>query len=100
MTLEQTDDLALRAAAQDDLDALRGALTARAEAIHDLESAAESEELAARLWTAIEAGEELGRALLSMKHRVGLENARLEQFKTGLSAGMGTALPPEIDCRG
>ena len=100
MTLEQTADLALRAAAQDDLNAIREALNARAAAIGDLKLAACSEDLAARLSSAIDAGDEIGRALLAMKHRVGLENARLEQIRTGLAAGMGAAPSPEIDCRG
>lgn len=100
MTLEQTADLALRAAAQDDLEVIREALTARAETIRDLQNVAYSHDLAARLSIAIESGDEIGRALLAMKHRAGLENARLEQLKTGLAAGMGSAPSPEIDCRG
>jgi hypothetical protein len=100
MSLEEIQELALRAAGKDDVAGIQQALDARARAIRDLDGMPPSKELAARLAAAIEDGNEIRRALLAIKYRVGLGNARLEQLKGGLAAGLGSSGRPKIDCRG
>lgn len=99
MTLEQAGELALRAAEKDDVEQIRQALEARAEAIGALAGAEPTEELAAQIRGAIEQGEQLRRGLQAIKHRAGLNNARLEQIRSGLAAA-APAPHPKIDCRG
>lgn len=99
MTLEESNQLALRAAEKDDVEGIRLALEARAKAIRNLADAQPSEELAGRLRAAIEAGEDLHRGLLAIKYRLGLKSARLAQIRTGLAAG-APVRRPAVDCRG
>jgi hypothetical protein len=100
MTIEQIHELALRAAQTDDVAGIRVALEARAEAIRELVGLPPSKELVGRMAAAIEAGNEIRRALLAIKYRAGLGNARLAQWKTGLAAGLGSGRRSEVDCRG
>lgn len=100
MTLEEANELALDAAGTDDVLAIQQALEARAAAMKELVAGAPSVELARRIAAAIEAGDEIGRALMAIKYRIGLENARLAQLKSGLTAGTGPRRKPSVDCRG
>jgi hypothetical protein len=100
MSIEEIHELALRAAQTDDVAGIQLALDARADAIRELVGQPPSNELAIRIAAAIEAGNEIRRALLAIKYRAGLGNARLGQWKTGLAAGLGSGRRPEVDCRG
>lgn len=100
MTIEEANELALRAAETDDVAGIAEALQARAEAIRELADAAPSEQLAARIAGTLEAGNEIRRALLAIKHRARLQNARLAQLKTGFAAGAASVRRPQVDCRG
>lgn len=100
MTIEEANELALRAALTDNLAGIRKALEARAVAIGKLTRMAPSVELATRFSAAIEAGEEIRRAILAIKYRAGLENARLERLKGGLIAGISSPRGEKVDCHG
>lgn len=100
MTIEETQERALRAAAADDVAGIRKALEDRAQAMGELLQEAPSESVRRRLLAAIEAGREIGQALAAIKYRIGLHNARLGQLKTGLTAGAGPRRNPQVDYRG
>jgi hypothetical protein len=100
MNIEQIHERALRAAQTDDVAGIQQALDARAQAIRELVKQPPSKELAGRMAAAIEAGNEIRRALLAIKYRAGSGNARLAQWKTGVAAGLGSGRKWEVDCRG
>jgi len=78
MTLEEANQQALAASERGDLNALDAALKARASAIASLAGAPPSQELAARLTAAIQAGEALSRSLFTLKARLLGRASRLD----------------------
>jgi hypothetical protein len=99
MTLEEANQKALAASERGDLNALDAALKARASAIAALAGSPPSQELAARLTSAIQAGEALSHSLSTLKARLLASACRLTRFQTGLNAVLA---PPKnsLDCRG
>ena len=100
MTLEQADERTLNAVRSGDLAALQTALLARADAIEELSLAPASPRLAGRVSAAIEAGKIVEDALRAIKLRLGMEGARLAQFQTGFTTGLGAGPRRRLDCRG
>lgn len=100
MTLEQATQRAITAAAASDLKRLKLALKARAAAITGLAAEPPSEDLAARLRSAIEGGKALQQDLGALKRKIRFESARLAQFRTAFVTGLGSAPVRRIDYRG
>ena len=96
MTLEQVGRLALSAAAANDLEGLRGALEARAEAVAEIQNevrVAPSESVRERLSAALELGEAIAKEIRALKVRTGVEGARLARIQSGIAAGLGSVRP-------
>jgi hypothetical protein len=104
MTLEEAGREAIAAAEAGDLKAVDAALKARAAAIALLAGTPPSEELAARLASAIQAGDALNRCLSTLRSilKVRLLNStsRLALIRNGLTAGLAPPSRTSIDCRG
>jgi hypothetical protein len=100
MTIEEAGRQALAAAENGDLNALEAALKARAAAIALLAGTPPSEELAACLASAIQAGDVLNKTLFTLKVRLLTGAARLALILTGLTAGLAPLSGTSIDCRG
>lgn len=100
MTIEEANQEALAASERGDLNALDAALKARASAIASLAGSPPSQELAARLTSAIQAGEALSQSLSTLKARLLASASRLTLLQSGLNAVLAAPSKNSIDCRG
>ena len=98
--LEEATARSLAAAETGDLAGLKEALSTRDTAIAALIDVAPSVELATSLGAAIQAGDEVFRALQAFKLRATFESRRLAQVEAGLVYGLGAGPEPTIDYRG
>jgi hypothetical protein len=98
--LDKSTQLAMGAVGVSDFAGLKQALKARAAAIAQLAGEPPSEDLAARIRSAIKAGEVLQRDLAALKQKIGIESARLAQLKAAFVTGLRAAPVRSVDYRG
>ena len=82
------------------IQAIEEALQVHEALTTELINAQPSEELAARVNAAMDAGESIQLALRALQLRLTSESRRLTQIQTGLLAGLGCSPDPQIEYRG